>query len=292
MAMRILLGKRRRIVFVGMMCAALGVGSTLAIQVAQASTAPTPPKVEAHPSPTMHATSPSGLAQPNTTATNAQCGELVKASLTLNGNLFCSGDGLTVSGSSVVLNLNGFQISGGGPSSGTGVRVIGKTETVENGQIVNFQFGVVDTGTTDNVTKLRVSYDYFGIEEYGTGNKLTSNEVFSNQGSGILAFGTSTVLTTNRVTTNDLSGVSYAGLEVGGTKDTLTGNLVTNTRAAPGIYDVAFNSTLTNNVANFNQEDGIAVYDADVIDGGGNLAKGNDISTPTSPTECYNIVCN
>lgn len=297
MAMRNLWGKRRGFV-AAMVCAAVGAGSMLVVQQAQASPAgtapPTPPKIEANPGPTMHGTMPNGQAVPAVTATNAHCGQLVTASLTLNGNLYCNGNGLSVGGTSVVLNLNGFALYGPGYNSpGTGVMVLGKTDTVENGQISDFQYGTQVGGTSDTVTKLRLSFDFFGIDEYGTSNKITSDEAFANQGYGIVSFGTGATLTSNRAASDDASGGGYSGMYVGGTKSTASSNDVTGTLAGPGIYDGGYDTTLTANVADFNQQDGIVVYDSDVVDGGGNLAKGND-TTPagSTPEQCLNIVCN
>lgn len=295
MGIRKLLGRRRGLILVAATCMALGIGSTLAIQQATAST-PTVPQVVANPGPTLHPTNGTGQVLPSVTATNAVCGQLITASLTLNGNLFCSGggNGLNVGGKSVVLNLNGFGIYGGGYNAGgAGVNVIGTTATVENGQISTFTYGVLVSGATANITKLRTTFGGSGIYAGGAGDKITSNEAFGNEFYGIAAYGNGQTVTTNRVSTNGLASTGYSGLYLGGTKDIASGNIVTNTQGGPGIYDIGYNTTLTSNTANFNQADGIRVFDSDLIDGGGNLAKGNDtVPAGSVPEQCYDIVCN
>lgn len=285
---------RHRLTLIGTTCAALCIATTAVTAQALASgTAPTPPKITGTPTMTTHPVSPTGQALPAANATNAVCGQVITASLTLNGNLFCSGDGLTVTGTSVVLNLNGFTIFGpGSSSSAVGVRVLGKSATVENGQLIYFNAGVVDGGTSDTLTKLRASQNFFGIEEYGVTNKLTSNEVFANQGDGIYAVGTGVTLTGNRATSNSLASY-YANIYLGGTKSVATGNFANGAVSyGYGLFDVGWQTTLTNNVASFNQQDGIVSYDGGLNDGGGNTAKGNDILAGDAPQQCQNVVCN
>jgi hypothetical protein len=297
MAIRKLLGKRRGAILVAATCTALGIGATLAIQQASASN-PTPniPKISANQGPVLHAMSPNGQAAPAVTATNATCGETITASLTLNGNIVCTGatNGLNVTGKSVVLNLNGFEIRGTGVSSSTtGVNITGNGVTVENGEISNFQNGVWTYGTAGTITKLRASFNEWGIVADGPGNKVTSNEVYSNQGFGIAIFTDNSTVSGNRVSTNVLSDLGTSGVWIGGTKNVVTSNIVTDTQLnGTGIYIVGYDTTVTSNIANFNHADGIVSYDGDLIDGGGNLAKGNDTEAGASPEQCYNIACN
>jgi hypothetical protein len=50
-------------------------------------------------------------------------------------------------------------------------------------------------------------------------------------------------------------------------------------------------TTLTKNATNFNHLDGIDVTDEAVIDGGGNIAKGNDYASGAVPEQCNGVVC-
>lgn len=283
---------RRRVPLVAITCAALCVATT-AITTRALASGSTPPQPKLTNTMTTRPTSPTGQALPAATATNAVCGQVITASLTLNGNLFCSGNGLTVTGTSVVLNLNGFTIYGPGTSgSAFGIRVAGKSDTIENGQVMYFVVGVDDPGTSDTVTKLRASQNFYGIDEYGTTNKLTSNEAFANAGYGIVSSGPSATLTGNRATSNS-SGCSCANLFVGGTKSVVTGNFANGAAGGGyGLVDEGWQTTLTNNVANDNGRDGIVNYDGALNDGGGNTAKGNDILTGSTPEQCLNVVCN
>ena len=220
-------------------------------------------------------------------ATNAQCGQVLTASLTLNGDLTCTGDGLTMSGTAaIVLNLNGHVISGNG--TGTGVTLSGKSETVQNGVISGFSFGVNVLGITGTVTKIRAVYNTsYGIVDLGTTTKLTTNVVLSSTLIGVYGLGSGSTYTGNQVVSNGLTSGGY-GIYVNGGKTILTSN-ITNGNGSFGIYDSGAANTLTKNVANFNGNDGLYVSDLTVVDGAGNTAKGNN--TVQGTEQCFNIVC-
>ena len=80
-------------------------------------------------------------------ATNAFCGQTITQDTTLDGDLTCAGNGLTISASNVTLDLGGFTISGD-PSTGTGVLVVPsggppvRNVTIKNGTIKGFSRGV------------------------------------------------------------------------------------------------------------------------------------------------------
>jgi hypothetical protein len=236
--------------------------------------------------PSLRPMTASGQVAPDVTATNAHCGQTVTATLTLNGDLFCSGDALTVSGTSVVLNLAGHEL--GGDGTGDGVQLTGKSDTVENGLIINFSYGVDVQGTTDTVSAVRSVYNFNrGIMDVGTGTKITNSVAANNVYFGILSYSVGGVLSGDHELNNGTS-----GLELLGQKQTVTSN-VADGNVFYGILDQGFGTTLTKNVANFNHLDGILISGGDpaVIDGAGNTAKGNDYATGATPEQCSGVVC-
>jgi len=230
-----------------------------------------------------------GQAAPAVIATNAHCGQTITASLTLNGDLVCTASlGLNVSGTSVVLNLNGHEISGAG--GGNGVQIFGKSDTVENGLITDFFYGVFVFGATDTISAVRATYNGdAGIVDDGTGTKITNCVATNNVFTGIASSSTGSVLTGDHELNNG-STVSQPGLIVDGTKQTVTGN-VANGNGGDGIDDFGFGTTLTKNVANFNHLDGILVNEVAAIDGAGNTAKGNGYAAGATPDQCNGVVC-
>jgi hypothetical protein len=234
---------------------------------------------------------PAGAAKvaPAVIATNASCGQTLTASVTLNGDLVCSGDGLIIAKASVVLNLNGHTITGdpGAASSNTGVRIDGTSDTVENGVITGFYYGVYTTGTTDTVLNMRVNHTFYGVVTFGSGAKVTNSTAAFNTYSGMYAAGTGATYSGDHELNNGSEGLAiYFGV-----KTLVTGNIA-NGNGYYGIRDLGAGTTLTKNTANFNGGDGIFVSnDATVVDGAGNTAKGNDYVSGNPLVQCQGVVC-
>lgn len=201
----------------------------------------------------------------------------------MNGDLLCSGSALTIAKASITLNLNGHEIVGN--DTGSGVTVSGTSDIIENGAVVEFATGVNEHGVTDTVTKIRATYNLIdGIDSAGSKAKITSNITYANGSFGIYATGAGQTVTSNRAASNQY------GLVINSTGATVSGNFA-DSNTIDGIYDGGFDNTLTGNSVNFNHNDGILVNETEAIDGGGNLAKGNDYATGTTPEQCVNITC-
>ena len=228
---------------------------------------------------------PAALA-PAAEATNVYCGETLNASVTLNGDLHCpNGTALTILKNSIVLNLGGHVVSGTGIGSLIeGIIVYGNTDTVENGAVTGFRFGVEVAGA-DTVTNIHASSDGYGIYERGGPAKFTNN-ILTHNYYGVVSDSTGSTYTGNKALNN-----SYDGIDVYGTKTVLTSNVASG-NALIGINDTGTATTLTKNVANYNTNDGMAAYaDLLVVDGGGNTAKGNDYGTGDKPIQCNGVAC-
>ena len=278
-------------------CAGLGAGVFAAVQATASNGESSPVAARTHVALKANAArqaNPASAplhASPNVVATNVHCGEVLAASVTLNGDLNCPGNGsaLLITKNSINLNLNGFSITGSGFTD-FGVQVIGTSDTVQNGVFRGFNTAVAVSGATDVVTKLRVTNSAsIGIYDKGTKTKITSNTVSANQ-TGILLQGTSPTLTGNRVAGNTSIGifVDFAVTAV------LTGNFASSNHS-DGIFDEGTDTTMTGNTVDFNHVDGIRVSEPTgaAIDGGTNSASGNGWDTANGGTgiQCLNIVC-
>jgi parallel beta-helix repeat protein len=267
---------RRSLVVAAIVSTGLGAGAAVAVQASASGGsggAPARAKMASAP------------LSPAVLATNAHCGQTLTASLTLNGDLQCSGAGLIVTGNSVVLNLGGHTIYG--PSAFgnfDGVQLSGKSDTVQNGLITGFRWGVAVYGTTDTVLNVRANRNNVGIQDYGSGTKVTTCTATANIGHGIYQPTSATVTYSgNHELNNGVNGLSAGG------KAAITSN-VANGNKSYGIY-VNGPATLAKNTANFNGLDGIYVQEAVGIDGAGNTAKGNDYASGAVPEQCYGLVC-
>lgn len=115
------------------------------------------------------------------------CGATVVANLTLNHDLTCAGNGLTVGADGIIIDLNGHTIAGAG--AGAGITAAGRTGVViTGGTIRNFLIGVqlaASTGTT--IKQIRVSGNRDGIFLIGSsGNIIRENTAWQNSRVGVM----------------------------------------------------------------------------------------------------------
>jgi len=100
-------------------------------------------------------------------ANHVQCGDTITQDTTLDSDLTCSGDGLTITGANVTLELNGHTIQGsGGLTAGVGIFDAVDPE-VRGGTIRSFRTGVDADGPTGLVV------DHMLFEHNGTGVDCT-----------------------------------------------------------------------------------------------------------------------
>lgn len=167
-------------------------------------------------------------------AANLTCGEVISASVTLTGNLHCTGNGLIVSpDNDVVLNLGGYTVSGAG--TGTGVTLASadvpyEDYTVENGAISGFTTDVfADNVQSATVNNVKLSGDTNAVQ---AGSGLSSLDV---TGSKI------TTSTTDFQTTSArfLTELAVTGTTITGGTDSFTDGLATAFYTSDHITDSA-----------------------------------------------------
>lgn len=245
--------------------------------------------------------------------TTVSCGQVIKASMTFTSSLLCPGNAvaLTLAGAKVTLNLNGFGVYSDGVnqagSGSVGILVTGSTDTLEKGAVFGFDSAAVAVNgspfgaaaSTDTVTNMLANYSsgngiYVGLFA-GKVTVSNSTAVYNGQ-AGFFDEGGGTTLTGNHAAGN------YTGFDIEGYHSTVKSNTATDNgqSATPyGYYSAGFfilaSTTMTGNTATNNFFLGMDNYGGSAIDGGGNVAHGNDFYTvtnpPNYPIQCRGITC-
>lgn len=235
------------------------------------------------------------------------CGQTLRENTMVSNNLTnCPGDGLVIGSAGITVNLNGHTIDG--QSSGFGIRNDSFANvTIRNGQIAEFNRGLMLAGSSNRVQGVRVFQSVsggilasgrsasitgsvvadnrsFGIRLQGAGSRV-ANSVSNNNGSvGIVIDGRDATVNGNRTLSN-----GFAGIVASASADNaqLTGNIV-NANDITGIVVNTPSAKLTRNTASFNQSLGIDAQSGAVTDGGGNKAVDNGGG---AGHQCENVVC-
>jgi parallel beta-helix repeat protein len=158
-------------------------------------------------------------------ATDDLCGATIIANLTLNHDLTCAGNGLTVGADGIKLNLNGHTITGAG--SGVGISVIGRMEvSISGGTVRNFEAGVRVNTSTEVVVKgneFRENLDGVDCQAGCVGNTIKENDFRNNRARGIMLRSSSS---DNVVKENTFTGNRVGILVFGGVDTTVKENIV------------------------------------------------------------------
>ncbi len=213
------------------------------------------------------------------------CGQTLTASTTLTADLNCAGDnGLMLGANGIVLNLNGHFIIGSNNQEDGTVGVWDRSsakDTIENGYIVGFEYGVVASGATDAITNVQATGSRtLGFILLGNGDKATSDTAAENFRIGMALEANSDTAQSDHLLNNE--GIGLAVEETSG--DKLLDN-VANGNTGDGIVAEGTIQTLTGNTANYNDELGIDAISPQ-IDGGSNTAMGNG-----TKEQCRGVVC-
>jgi hypothetical protein len=227
----------------------------------------------------VHALTAAGL------ATTVSCGQTIIKTVTLDGDLNCSGfvgTMLRVTANTVTVNLNGFTVYGN--QSYNGVEIDGTSDILEKGAITGAKSDVLILGTKDSVISVQVTYaENDGVYDGGQATKITTSTASYNT-FGIESLGSDEVYTSDHELNNH-GGVYATGPNLQVISNIANGNIIV------GIGDLGNGATLKGNTANFNGADGIVASGVPVIDGGGNTAKGNEYTDGYAPVECRGVVC-
>ncbi len=139
--------------------------------------------------------------------TNAACGDVIVSDLRLENDLICVGDGLTVTGSGINVNLNGHTIAGSGV--GLGIRVSSSQDvSIYGGTVRGFLRGINVTASTGIVIKdNEFTQNNTGVLlEASSGNTIKANLARQNTARAIMIRPnfTGTVVSTNNDVVDNL----------------------------------------------------------------------------------------
>jgi hypothetical protein len=242
------------------------------------------------------------------------CGSTITTNKKLHHNVHCSASGITIGADGIVLNLNGFTLSGTQAASSVGVFSTGHSAfTIKNGTVSHFENGIVlDNSSTVTVSRVHANRNgRNGIVIQGGSSGVTVKR--STAAHNITDGFDITDSPNNEIMNSTASRNIQDGFDVSGsasTGDSLTGDHASHNTAHGFIVELSpssatlFSDVATRNIgdgitinnadtsnqvkdstANFNQDDGIRAG-ATGQDGGGNHAHGNGGSD-----QCLNVSC-
>lgn len=195
-------------------------------------------------------------------AATLSCGAVITTSTQLTHDLVCDGstDGLVVAGDDVVLDLNGFTVSGPGAYATpyAGVRVSQRARvTVTRGTVTGWQSGVVLNEAWDSrVSKVTATANDQGINLAGGGRHVVEKNSSTLNGRDAIRLGLSTgnLVTQNTVSDNTF-GIMVADFS---SANTVSRNLVTGTRnVGLSAFAGATTTTISQNQVSGSWDDGI-----------------------------------
>lgn len=179
-----------------------------------------------------------------------ECGATITTNTTLNSDLSCSGTGIRIGASDILLDCQGHTITGTGFSSGAGILIQGGYSIpwdniiIKNCVVDNFKWGMRIERVTDslflNNTVINSYYEGF-LLTFFTNNDLIDNTVNENSiGFGIRSSSEYNNLISNTANNNAI------GFEIKSSKNNLDSNMLNNNSVGISISQ-SYNNTLTDN---------------------------------------------
>jgi parallel beta-helix repeat protein len=178
-----------------------------------------------------------------TAAADDLCGATVTASLKLDHDLTCAGNGLIMGADGITIDLKGHTISGSG--TGVGISVIGRTGvSIVGGTVQRFTTGVLIANSTAVVVKgnqLIANVDGIDFQAGSIGNTIKENHFQDNGTRGLMIrLGTSA----NVIKENTFAGNRVGILMFGAVNTTVKENVV----SGSGLAGIRFNVAATGNL--------------------------------------------
>jgi hypothetical protein len=253
------------------------------------------------------------LVAPSVASAAAHCGMNVTHSITLHADLNCpSGDGLNVEKSGITVNLNGHTITGANQNYVGVYNYHHSNVTVENGKIVNFEYGVLDEyGGNSRIVNVTAKHDYYGLSLWYSLNGLIDRSKAVNAEYALYLYQNSNGNISKSKAANSYYGVydyqSHATLNEVNATDNYYGFYIDYPVATGGSKKQPY--MIENSTANSNEE-GFYIYDnygpafsADFVgDTAKNnpaygfyaeyRAKGSHNHAKNNGTNCYHVPCN
>ncbi len=150
---------------------------------------------------------------PPTTPISPSCGQVVDADVKLVSNLNCNTDGIIAGKAGIKINLNGYTITGPGPtSSKVGIMIpnLADVSVIGPGTVQGFQAGLLLTGATGvKADSLILQNNQIAVFSTGTAGMVLNENMIKQNNLGVAAHSTkSGKISTNLITGNELAGVT------------------------------------------------------------------------------------
>jgi nitrous oxidase accessory protein NosD len=195
------------------------------------------------------------------TAAHVQCGDVITQDTTLDSDLACTGDGLTVTGSNVTLHLNGHTIQGSGGFT-TGVGIFDAVDPeVRGGTIRGFSLGVnADGPRRPLVGHMVLEHNDFGFHCNYTSGCRIKDSVARQNGTGVLMVSADAAQPEAGLVSRNLLERNNTGLRLSGYPATVSGNRVLENLEDGVSIDYYGDADVTNNLIARNGSNGVGVY--------------------------------
>ena len=182
------------------------------------------------------------------------CGNLLQSgTYNLTQNLTTTADCLQIKKDDIIINMNGYTISGDGGDGDYGIdNSLDKNNLIVNGEgiISNFDSAIYSCGDNGNFNGLTISSNDFGIHlTYRSDNNIIENNNINLNDKGIyLAENSGNIIQNNLLTSNNNSIFFFGSLT---TVDVIDSSIINNTILSSGKYGIylfrSSNITIENN---------------------------------------------
>jgi parallel beta-helix repeat protein len=210
---------------------------------------------------------------------NPPCGASVTVNLVLTGNLICAGTALVVTADNVVIDLNGFTVSGNG--TGDGILVLRSRVTIRNGTVQRFETGILLQGVgegdseDDLVSRVTARGNYSGIKLVNSDRSTITDSVLTANvyvGAELRVQSDRNRIVRTQVTANDV------GVSINEGSDTNTVGESTFSKNTVGVLltDGGDDNLVQSNTITGNLEGGVEIKGPGA---GGNIVRANRITS-------------
>jgi hypothetical protein len=175
------------------------------------------------------------------------CGDTISGTVTLTGNLVCSGytgaKALSSGANNATLDCNDYTISGGAVSGRDGIYGSHAGFRVTNCNVANFRYGIWFHNCTNCVSDDNVSHGHLADGLYIDGNgslgaKIAGGEYYNNGASGLYIHGTFGGISANPMYVNGVSAMGNAshGFNIDNASYTTLSALTASGNGGSGLY--------------------------------------------------------
>ena len=207
---------------------------------------------------------------------NLECGDHITRDIRLSSNLYCLSSGLIIENQTgLIIDLNGYSISGPGSANKTGAIEIENSNNIQitgNGTIKDFQVGIWNGGDNNTISNTILEKNEIGIFNSEASNSSILGNYLGSNIIGIASHSSDNQsITENSLGSNQDAGIVFV--------KSLDNEIISNTvkGSVNGLFFDAqsFGNTIANNIATNNSASDLNNGHGLSISENSNLFKGN-----------------